>query len=68
MNVTADGTGMVSHSGTEPLRELAAATGLVDAWDKLLLRTYKALPLHFPGQVLADVAVAVADGPPPYPS
>ena len=60
--MTADGTGVVSHSGTELLRELAAATGLVDAWDQVLLPTYKALPLHFPGQVLADLAVAVADG------
>lgn len=60
--MTADGAGVASHAGTELLRELAAATGLVDAWDKVLVSTYKALPLHFPGQVLADLAVAVADG------
>lgn len=62
MRVTADGAGVVSHAGTELLRELAVATGLVDAWDKVLVPTYKALPFHFPGQVLADLAVAVADG------
>jgi hypothetical protein len=63
MRVTADGGGVVSHAGAELLREMAGATGLVEAWDEVLLDTYKALPTrHFPGQVLADLAVAVADG------
>jgi hypothetical protein len=45
------------------LRELATSTGLVDAWDEVLLDTYKSAPTtHMPGQVLADLAVAVADG------
>jgi hypothetical protein len=61
--VTADGVGMVSHAGVELLRELAGVTGLVEAWDEALLDTYKAFPTrHFPGRVLADLAVAVADG------
>lgn len=62
MKVAADGAGVVSHAGTELLRELGAATGLVDAWDKVLVPTYRALPFHFPGQVLVDLAASVADG------
>jgi len=44
MKVTADGTGVVSHAGTELLREMAELTGLVDAWDDVLLDTYKTFP------------------------
>ncbi len=63
MNVTADGAGVVSHAGTELLREMAVATGLVEAWDEALLDTYKSAPtVHMPGQVLVDLAVAIADG------
>ncbi|MGH9131000.1 MAG: IS1380 family transposase, partial [Acidimicrobiales bacterium] len=60
--VSADGTGVVSHAGAELLRELARETGLVDAWDDSLIGTYKGAPIHQPGQVLADLAVAIADG------
>ncbi len=60
--VSADGTGVVSHAGAELMRELATATGLVSAWNSCLLGTYKAGPIHQPGQVLADLAVAIADG------
>jgi hypothetical protein len=62
MRVTADGEGVVSHAGTELLRELAGFTGLIDAWDKVLIGTYKAAPVHYPGRVLADLSVAIADG------
>lgn len=62
MKVTADGEGVVSHAGAELLRELAGLTGLIDAWDRALLPTYRAIPVHFPGSVLADLAVAIADG------
>jgi hypothetical protein len=62
LKVTADGEGVVSHAGSELLRELAGSTGLIDAWDKVLIGTYKAVPIHFPGSVLADVSVAIADG------
>lgn len=63
MNVTADGGGVVSHAGAGLLREMAAFTGLVEQWDEVLLDTYKAAPtVHMPGQVLVDLAVAVADG------
>lgn len=60
--MTADGEGVVSHAGAELLRELAGHTGLIDAWDRALIGTYKAMPIHFPGSVLADLAVAIADG------
>jgi Transposase DDE domain group 1 len=62
VKVTADGQGVVSHAGAELLRELAGFTGLIDAWDKALIGTYRAIPIHFPGAVLADLAVAIADG------
>jgi Transposase DDE domain group 1 len=62
VRVTADGKGVVSHAGAELLRELARFSGLVDAWDAALIDTYKAMPIHFPGSVLADLAVAIADG------
>jgi hypothetical protein len=60
--VTADGDGVVSHAGAELLRELAEATGLVEIWDEALIGTYRAIPLHSPGRVLVDLAVAIADG------
>ncbi|MHB8435877.1 MAG: IS1380 family transposase [Acidimicrobiales bacterium] len=62
VKVTADGEGVVSHAGAELLRELAGHTGLIDAWDTALIGTYKAMPIHFPGSVLADLSVAIADG------
>ena len=60
--MTADGAGVVSHAGAGLLREMAEETGLVEAWDRVLLGTYKAMPIHMPGQVLGDLAVAIADG------
>jgi hypothetical protein len=37
-------------------------TGLVDCWDEALAATYKAIPVHSPGRVLTDLAVAISDG------
>ncbi len=62
VKVSADGRGVVSHAGTALLRELAAETGLVGAVTGALLDTYRGFPLHMPGQVFADLAVAIADG------
>ncbi len=62
VKVTADGRGLKSHSGVELLRELAGSTGLIDSWDRVLLGTYRGVPFHYPGTVLADVAVGIADG------
>src|SRR5680860_560997 len=60
--VTADGHGVVSHAGVGLLREMAEYTGLVEGVSAALLDTYKGVPVHPPGRVFADLAVAVADG------
>jgi hypothetical protein len=44
------------------LRELATETGLAGTVAEVLLDTYRGLPVHVPGQVFADLAVAIADG------
>src|SRR6266516_5653693 len=62
VKVSADGNGVVSHSGCALLRELATETGLADAVTGALLDTYRGFPVHRPGQVFADLAVAIADG------
>jgi hypothetical protein len=62
VKVSADGRGVVSHAGTVLLRELATETGLADAVSGVLLDTYRGFPVHMPGQVFADLAVAIADG------
>jgi hypothetical protein len=41
---------------------MAGFTGLIDSWDRALIGTYAGMPIHFPGSVLADLAVAIADG------
>jgi hypothetical protein len=53
---------VVSHAGTALLRELAAETGLAGAVTGALLDTYRGFPVHMPGQVFTDLAVAIADG------
>jgi hypothetical protein len=60
--VTVDGTGVVSHAGTVLLAELADRIGLTAALSEATdgLRSRQAG--HDPGRVLADVAVAIADG------
>ena len=60
--VSADGKGVVSRAGTALLRELADESGLVAAWTAAVIDTYKGLPVHEPGRVLTDLAVAIADG------
>jgi hypothetical protein len=62
VKVSADGTGVVSHAGVGLLREVAEYTGLVDELTAALLDTYKGIPVHAPGRVFTDLAVAVADG------
>ncbi len=58
--MTADGVGVVSHTGAELLWELAGFGGLIDAWDAALIGTYKAASIHFPGAELADLAVGTS--------
>jgi hypothetical protein len=62
VKVSADGNGVVSHAGCALLRELAIETGLAGAETGALLDTYRGFPVHMPGQVFADLAVAIADG------
>ena len=60
--VSADGQGVVSHAGVGLLREMAEYTGLVDGVSGALIDTYRGIPVHAPGRVFTDLAVAVADG------
>ena len=62
VKVSADGHGVVSHAGVALLREVAEGTGLTGAVTRALLDTYKGFPVHAPGRVFTDLAVAVADG------
>lgn len=62
VKVSADGTGVVSHAGVGMLRELAQDTGLVAGVTAVLADTYAGPWQHAPGQVFADMAVAIADG------
>jgi Transposase DDE domain group 1 len=62
VKVSADGVGVVSHAGVGMLRELARDTGLVDGVSQALADTYAGPWQHAPGQVFADLAVAIADG------
>ena len=54
--------GHVVHAGSLLLRELAAECGLLPAVSGALSDTYKGVPVRAPGQVFADLAVAIADG------
>lgn len=60
--VSADGVGVVSHAGVGLLREMATETGLVGGITDALIDTYRGVPVHAPGKVFTDLAVAVADG------
>lgn len=62
VKVSADGVGVVSHAGVGMLRELARDTGLVAGVTAVLADTYAGPWQHAPGQVFADMAVAIADG------
>lgn len=55
------GRGVVAHTGTVALRALADRTGLTDALSSALARR-GFVPVHDRGRVLADLAVAIADG------
>lgn len=62
LKVSADGQGVVSHAGVGMLREVAQYSGLVRELTGALIDTYRGQPVHAPGRVLTDLAVAVADG------
>ena len=60
LQVTADGTGIVSHAGVALLRGLADKIGLTAGLSKALASDR--LLVHDRGRVLADLACAIADG------
>ena len=60
--VSADGRGVVSHVGARLLADVAQATGLVAAFDEVARARRVRRSAHVPGQVLAEVAVMIADG------
>jgi hypothetical protein len=60
LQVTAGGTGVVSHAGVALVRALADNTGLTGGLSEALAS--KRLLVHDRGRVLADLACAIADG------
>jgi hypothetical protein len=60
--VSADGHGVVSHTGVGMLREVADLSGLSGQVTAALADTYQGPWTHAPGDVFADLAAAVADG------
>jgi hypothetical protein len=60
LEVTTGGQGIVSHAGLVLLRALADRTGLTAGLSKALAS--RRLLIHDRGQVLADLACAIADG------
>jgi hypothetical protein len=60
LEVTAGGTGIVSHAGVVLLRALSDRTGLTAGLSRALASDR--LLIHDRGRVLADLACAVADG------
>ena len=60
LEVTGDGTGVVSHAGVALLRALADTTGLTGGLSRALAT--RRLLVHDRGRVLADLACAIADG------
>lgn len=62
VEVTPDADGLVSHAGAFLLTELADRLGLTGALCEAMAPTRERRSAHDPGQVLRDLAVAIADG------
>jgi hypothetical protein len=60
--VTADGTNVVGHAGARVLSDLADACGLTEGLSAAMAPTKSRRRGHDRGQVLADLAVMIADG------
>jgi Transposase DDE domain group 1 len=60
LEVTAEGTGIVSHAGVALLRALADRSGLTGGLSRALAS--RRLLVHDRGQVMTDLACAIADG------
>lgn len=62
LKVSGDGTHVVGHAGARLLSDLADATGLTEGLSVAMAPTKQRRRGHDRGQVLADVAVMIADG------
>ena len=62
MEVSADGTGVVSHVGSRLLADVAAAAGLPEAFEDAAGGRRCRRSAHTAGRVLTDLAVLLADG------
>ena len=62
VEVSADGTGVVSHVGSRLLADVAAAVGLPEVFDEAAGGHRQRCSAHAPGRVLTDLAVLLADG------
>ena len=62
LTVTTGGQGVVSHAGARLLCELADDVGLTEALSEAMAPTKQRRRGHDRGQVLVDMAVAIADG------
>jgi hypothetical protein len=62
LRVTGDGTGVANHAGTRLLADLADVVGLSSALSVAMAPTKQRRRGHDRGEVLADLAVAIADG------
>ena len=62
VEVTADGSGLVSHAGTALLSQVADKVGLTMALSLRLAEIKQRRRGHDPGRVIRDLAVMLADG------
>ena len=62
VEVTADGTGLVSHVGSALLAQVADRLGLTGALSRRLAAIKQRRRGHDPGRVIRDLAVMLADG------
>jgi hypothetical protein len=62
LKVTGDGTGVANHAGARLLADLADAVGLTSALSAAMAPTKQRRRGHDRGEVLCDLAVAIADG------
>ena len=60
--VTGDGTGVANHAGARLLADLADAVGLTAALSSAMAPTKQRRRGHDRGEVVTDLAVAIADG------
>jgi hypothetical protein len=62
LKVTGDGNGLANHAGAQLLADLADAVGLSQAMSVAMAPTKQRRRGHDRGDVLVDLAVAIADG------